>query len=170
MSKPKIRAEQLQPGYKAPTTEKGVRTQHSDGRLVTTSAFTTSAKKQERRSELRPDNTANSTGFATSVTSAEPVNTVSNLVPNSSPSGIQAPGGCMNYTAPFSLMTDDAKQAEREAIAADPSTAPTTHRLRPVRATNAQGWNYSAHSMPKRTEPTEAPPLTARQQRRKKGL
>ena len=170
MSKPQIRAEQLQRGYKAPVTEVGKRINNADGSLVTTASFTTSAKRQERRAELRPDNTANSTGFATSVTSTEPPNQVSNLVQNRTPAGIQPPGGNLRYERPFSLKTDQEKEEARRVQSLDPSLAPTTHRPRQTRA-NAQGWNYSIHSEPpKNAGPTEpSSSLSDRQKQQLKG-
>ena len=171
MNKPqRLRAEQLERHYQSKVAETGQRTQHADGRLTTTASFTTSVKRQERRAACRPDNSFSSTGFASSVKTSEPPNEISNLCPNTAPKGIQPPAGYVNYSRPYSLKSDAEKAAAREATAANPANAPTTHKLRQTRA-NGQGWTYAPYSEPPKQErPTEASSgLSDRQKRQLKG-
>ncbi|MDC0277459.1 hypothetical protein OAK87_00625 [bacterium] len=73
---PKLRKEQLQDGYTPPTRTDGHREELSGGRLITRPCFSTSASRQEQKQQARPANSANSMGYATSVSPNKPPSNV----------------------------------------------------------------------------------------------
>ena len=107
MTKPKIKAAQLQRGYKAPHAKDGARQHLPGGVLVTKPSFTSSASKAEARLAARPANTDSSTGYATSVAGTDdptpwnnkrkPLGGACKPIPN---------GGRVGYTKPIALDSD----------------------------------------------------------------
>jgi len=72
MQKPKkLRKEQLDPDYQPPHRTDGFKQVNEDGSQVSRPAFTTSAKAHAAQQDRRPENTDNSTGFASSTTNTD---------------------------------------------------------------------------------------------------
>lgn len=144
----KLRPDQLQSDYKAPTTEAGVRTTSEGGQLQTTPSFTTSAKANDARRDARPDNTSNSTGYARSVEGTQPQ---SNCRERQAPQPAPPLGGTYQPTNPdlFNRPAMSVSEGSRPKPIEPQSQAPVVYRLKQdvgQKESNDRGWRYQFES------------------------
>ena len=102
--KPKIKAAQLQRGYRSPHLKDGARSEDAQGRLTTKPSFTTSVKAQEKSKDLRSsyfgDNVKVVSGTADPTPwnhKKKPLGGACKPIPG---------GGRMGYTRPIHMETD----------------------------------------------------------------
>ena len=144
----KLKPEQLQADYKAPTKEAGVRTTSAGGQLQTAPAFTTSAKAGEARQDARPNNTSTSTGYARSVEGHTPQSNS-----RERPANLPAPpvGGRYEPAVPdlFGRPAMSVSENSRPKVIDPNAEAPVVYQLKNKKTNNNnnddstnKGWRY----------------------------